>query len=212
MIPKLVIFDCDGVLVDSEFTTNVAIAQALTNHGYPVSGEECMRRFAGLGIDDMTQVIRDHGNTTVPDDWEKDLNTIAFPMLQKGVPVIDGIPELLDALDAKGIATAVASNGPMAKMEITLGPSGMWDRFKGRIFCAEDYTAKPAPDMLLAAISQAGVSATDAVMIDDNPAGVHASLAAGCRTIGFGDPMRLSHPGVEVIGDMRDVADLLHLN
>lgn len=210
MTPKLVIFDCDGVLVDSEHTTNEAIAQILTRHGYPISADDCMARFAGLSLEDITASVNEHGGT-LPDDWEDELNEAAFPLLRAGTPVIEGIPELLETLDQAGIATAVASNGPLAKMEITLGPSGMFDHFKGRIFSAESLPAKPAPDMLLAAVAQAGVTPADAVMIDDNPAGTHAGVAAGTRTIGFGDPMRLRAPGVEIVSSMTEVAGLLGL-
>jgi len=81
----------------------------------------------------------------LPDDWVDQLYQDIFAALGKGVPVFDGVFDLLNALDTAGIATAIASNGPMRKMEITLRPTQLWDRFAPRIYSGHDYAPKPAP-------------------------------------------------------------------
>lgn len=181
---KLVIFDCDGVLLDSEPLTLQVIAQSLTRYGLPMNAQDVERNFIGGAMSDLHSKATAMG-ATLPDNWINETYQDMFAELRSGVPVIDGILPLLDKLDAAGIATAIVSNGPMEKMAITLPPSGLWDRFKGRIYSAHDHIAKPSPDMLLKACAQAGVSVDQATMIDDSAAGCTSAQAAKIRCFGY---------------------------
>mgnify|MGYP003646806140 FL=1 len=181
---RLVIFDCDGVLVDSEPATLQIIAQSLLRYGLDVDPIDIPRMFMGGTMHDVYLTARSRG-AALPDDWVDQTYVDMFAMLRKGVRVIDGILPLLDKLDTAGIAIAIASNGPMNKMAITLPPSGLWDRFAGRIYSAHDHIGKPSPDMLFKACAQAGVDVDAAVMIDDSPAGCKAAQAAKMRCFGF---------------------------
>ena len=144
MIPKLVIFDCDGVLVDTESLTDQAISNYFSAHGLHISPSEIHALFSGGTLESAGLEAIERG-AIVPDCWLADLYEATFVALRKGVAVFDGVIALLDVLDAAGVKTAVASNGPMAKMEISVGPSGLWDRLSGRIYSRENYAPKPAP-------------------------------------------------------------------
>lgn len=208
---RLVVFDCDGVLVDSEPPVNRVLAENLTAHGLPITAEDTHALFVGGTMQSAMDEARRLG-ATLSDHWLDEIFGLIFDELRRGVPVFDGVHDLLDDLHRAGVATAIASNGPPAKMQITLGPSGLWDRFQGRIYSAHTHPpAKPAPDMLLCAARDAGVAPEQAIMIDDNPSGLTAARAARMRAVGFapnGGAARL-HMADHVITHMRDIAALI---
>lgn len=184
MIPKLVIFDCDGVLVDTEPTTERLMAQSLARYGLQISHTEVAKLFTGGTMKSAGETARAMG-AQLPDDWVSEMNAEVAAELAKGVDTYPGLFDLLDALDDAGVATAVASNGPMSKMKVSLSPSGLWDRFEDRILSGHDYTPKPDPHMLTHAMQRHGASAQDTVFVDDSVSGCKAGLAAKVRTFGF---------------------------
>lgn len=214
MTPKLVIFDCDGVLVDTEATTSAVLVANFARYGLKVQPKDIPEFFVGGTMMGAGEYARERG-ASLPDNWLDEITAEVNAALSKGVRVFDGVHDLLDELDVKGIATAVVSNGPMDKMRVSLGPSGLWDRFDGRIFSGRSSGApKPAPDMLLMAVAQAGVSVAEAVMIDDTTAGTRAADAAGMPAIGFAaesDADRLRATGHPVVCTMDEVRGLLGL-
>lgn len=205
MRPRLVIFDCDGVLVDTESTTNAILSANLARHGLAIAPEECHALFSGGTMQGAGEEARKRG-AELPAGWLDDIYEEIFEGLRGGAPVIGGIPDVLDRLDAEGIASAIASNGPPEKMALSLGPSGLHARFEGRIYSRVTHgPPKPDPAMLLAACADAGVSPKDAVMIDDSPAGLLAAARAGVRPIGYANPAlppRLDAATYEIITDM----------
>lgn len=209
--PALIIFDCDGVLVDSEPLTNVIIAANLTRHGLPMSPDETHQLFTGGTLKGVGEAAVKMG-AVLPEGWVDALYAETFAGLAQGVALFPGIWELLDQIACAGIAVAIASNGPMAKMEITLRPSGLWDRFEGRIYSGHDFKPKPAPDMLLHACKVAGVTPAQALMIDDSAAGCASAQAAGVPCLGFlpeGPPDALQAVGAKVVRSMTEIADML---
>lgn len=213
MTPKLVIFDCDGVLVDSEHATNTAIAKYLSTCGLQIDADDAFRLFVGNTMVAVGEIATQHG-ATLPENWIDAIHGAMYKELRDGVAVFPGVRALLDKLNAAGIATAIASNGPMDKMAITLAPSGLFDHFRGRIYSPDTLPGKPAPDMLLAAAIAAGVNPSYAVMIDDNPTGCLAAVAAGMPSIGFapdGSFARLEKVGATCVRTMDGIAALLNL-
>ena len=213
MPPKLVIFDCDGVLVDTETKTALVMSKDLGAHGLEIAPQEVHELFQG-GTMFGAKAEAEKRGARLPDDWVELINEQVKAALADGVTVFDGLFELLDLLDTRGIATAVASNGPMDKMAVSLGPSGLYQRFEGRIFSGRQSKPKPAPDMLLLACAQAGVASNEAVMIDDTTAGTRAAEAAGMPAIGFSaasDAEKLRATGHPVAANFAQVTALLGL-
>lgn len=210
MRPDLIIFDCDGVLVDSEPATDAVIARNLTRHGLPKTPQDIHRMFVGGTMAGVMKTARSMG-ADLPEDWLGEIYAEIFAELAKGVPLIDGVAELLAAIDTAGIAKAIASNGPRRKMEITLTPSSLWDRFAPHIHSAHDEgRPKPDPHMLRCAMTKAGAPPERTLFIDDSPTGAAAGIAAGVRTLGL-DPagLRRFPAGVERIASLRAIAPML---
>ncbi len=217
MTPKAVIFDCDGVVVDSEGIAFDLLAEQLALHGHPMTHDQMRDLFLGGTMRSFWTSARAMG-IALPDDWVAAQYDRMFARLAQGTPLIPGIVDLLDRLDAACVPYAMGSNGPPAKMQITMGQHpGLLDRFKGRIYSAQTLGApKPAPDVYLHAATGMGVAAADCVVVEDSVSGVKAALAAGMRCYGFaaegeGDGAALAAHGALVFYAMADLPELLGL-
>jgi len=181
--PELVIFDCDGVLVDSEVIGNTIMAENLSAHGLVVSLEECMDLFVGATMANV-KVKAEGLGAALPEDWVARIYADIYARLREGCPLIEGVVEVLDALDAEGVPYCVASNGSREKMGITLGQNGILQRFGDRVYSAQELdTAKPAPALFWHAAQ--GVSPARCVVIEDSLNGIRGAAAAGIRCFGY---------------------------
>ena len=186
MTPSLIIFDCDGVLVDTERMANENLAEIVTSLGHPMTGPECQKRFMGRTLEDVQQQIEDLTGRALPDDWTDDVRRRDLERFQAGVPAIEGITGVLDRLDADDIPYCVGSSGKYEKMRATLGSSGLLPRLEGRLFSAEDCArGKPAPDVFLLAAQKMGHAPETCVVVEDSVPGVRAATAAGMRVYAF---------------------------
>ncbi|WP_170515824.1 HAD family hydrolase [Ruegeria atlantica] len=206
----LVIFDCDGVLVDSEPLSNQVLVDNLGRYGLNLTLEDSVAFFLGgtmTGVRDKARAL----GANLPEDWVDEVYAETYDRLRQGVELVSGIPELLTALDAKGIPFCVASNGSPDKMQITLGQNGLWERFSGAMYSAHVLgTAKPDPVMFQTAADQFG--ATAPVVIEDSKNGVLAAKRAGMRCLAYaphGQGEKLAELGAEVFTDMAEVPTLL---
>ncbi len=208
----LVIFDCDGVLVDSEVISNQVIVDNLAGYGLHLDLSDCMSMFVGGTMSGVRNKAREMG-ADLPDDWTDQIYAEIYARLREGTPLIDGIPELLAQLDASGIPYCVASNGRPEKMQITLGQNGLWERFSKVVFSAHVLgSAKPDPALFLTAAQHFG--AKSPVVIEDSENGVTAAIRANMRCLAYAahdDGARLSALGAEVFTDMSHVPGLLGL-
>lgn len=180
---KLIIFDCDGVLIDSEVIACRMMAEALTQEGYPISTEDMVLRFAGLsGKTRQAEIERELGRK-LPADFE----TIAQQSLRAAFrQELQATPGIVDALDALLIPVCVASSSGQDRLGYALGLVGLHDRFAGSVFSAESVAnGKPAPDLFLYAAARMQVDAGDCLVIEDSVAGVQAAVAAGMQVLGF---------------------------
>jgi len=210
-VPKLVIFDCDGVVVDSEPLTLQLIRDDLAARGLPLDLSKVTDLFVGGTIAGAGAQARAMG-ADISADWADLIYDKVFAALARSVEPIPGIGAVLDRLDRQGIPYAIGSNGPHRKMEITLARCGMSARFAGRTYSREDVAApKPAPDVYLLAASQAGVAPQDCVVIEDSATGAQAAVAAGMAVFGFArETPRTKFEGLtELLFD--DMAQLLAL-
>lgn len=208
---ELIIFDCDGVLVDSERITNTVLCDMLNELGLSVSLQDMFELFVGQSTaQDMALITQLLGHSP-PDDFEEKFRQRSEAALRAGVKPVAGVAGLLDALRAP---VCVASSGEHEKIRLTLGRTGLLDRFEGRIFSVMDVAkAKPDPDVFLLAARTLGVEPSACAVIEDSPTGVCAGTAAGMRVFGFcaDTPQhKLRASGAhDVFSDMRQLPGLL---
>ncbi|AHM03805.1 Putative phosphatase YieH [Roseibacterium elongatum DSM 19469] len=214
MTPDLVIFDCDGVLVDSEPLSNRVLVDNLARHGLTLTLDQAMGLFVGGTMAGVGAKARDLG-ADLPDDWVDRIYAETYARLREGVDPIPGISALLDRLDAAGLPYCVASNGSEEKMAITLGATGLAPRFEGRRYSAHTLgTAKPDPALFQHAARACGVAPERCIVVEDSATGAEAARRANMPCLGYaptGDGARLSAQGARIIRDMAEIAAMLGL-
>ena len=214
--PSLIIFDCDGVLVDTEPVANRLLARVLGEEGFPISYEECRRLFVGRTMDAVRAHVEDALGRPLRDDWTAYIRDRTLEAFAEGVEPIPGAREIVHALGARGLPYCVASSGKSEKMRFTLGATGLLPLVEHVLFSAEEVRhGKPAPDLFLHAAARMGHAPSRCLVIEDSVPGVQAAVAAGMPVIGYaGDPhtdaAALKSEGAHVISDMSALADLLN--
>ena len=183
---QLVIFDCDGVLVDSEPVANRTLGQMLRELGLELTQEQIFEHFVGYSLPHCLRVIEGMLGHAPPENFLRDLQARTFAAFKADLRAMPGIEQTLDALDAAGIAYCVASSGDHEKMNTTLGITGLLPRFAGRIFSVTQVArGKPEPDIYLFAAAQMRVAPASCIVVEDTPPGVKAGVAAGMTVFGF---------------------------
>ncbi len=211
---QLVIFDCDGVLVDTERISIGVDAFVLAELGWLMSEVEVVERFVGRPASYMTGQIEAHLGRTLPKDWEQQFEHLYREVFESELIPVNGIVEALDRIEAAGLPSCVASSGTYERMRHTLGLTGLYRRFEGRIFSADEVSAgKPAPDVFLHAAELMGVEPAACAVVEDNFYGVEAARAAGMIAFGYAGGVtpayRLEGPQTVVFDDMRELPVLL---
>jgi beta-phosphoglucomutase-like phosphatase (HAD superfamily) len=209
-----VIFDCDGVLVDSERIHLAIEVEMLAEAGWPLTAAEIAERFMGRSAAYQLAEIERQTGKPLPPGWLDRMEATLAERFEAELTAVDGLAVALAWLDAERIATYVASSGTHDKMRRTLGHTGLWDRFAGRIVSREDVDrGKPEPDLFLLAAARAGVDPTACVVVEDSPYGLRAARAAGVRGIGYvGGFVALPALAAEadaVIHDLRDLPEAI---
>lgn len=209
---ELVIFDADGVLVDSEVIALTVMARMASEEGVDIAVEEAVRAFRGRKMADCVGDIERRLGHPVRDTFIADLRRATAVAFEADLKSVDGIHAALSEIT---VPVCVASNGPMAKLTHTLGLAKLLDRFEGRIFSAYEVGSwKPDPGLFLHAARTMDVHPSRCVVVEDSSAGIHAAQAAGMRVLGFsgGDPdheRELSSICDDVFGRMSDLPGLL---
>ena len=175
----LVIFDCDGVLVDSEILSIRLDVQLLAQLGWPLTEEEIVERWVGRTEAAMRSEIEAHLGRDVGEEWAAFSDRYVQAFAEELEPVA-GAADAVDAIQAAGYRTCVASSGDLAKIRRNLAKTGLLDRFGDRLFSGDDVEdGKPAPDLFLHAASVMGVEPPRAAVVEDSRHGVAAARAAG---------------------------------
>ena len=208
---ELVIFDCDGVLVDSERIAVRVEAELLAELGWPLSQAKIIERFMGRTTEYMDEAIEAQLGGRLPSDWKDQFHRRYREAFAAELVPVDGV---LDALDQIAVPTCVASSGSHDKLRFTLGHTGLYERFEGRIFSGyEVANGKPAPDLFLHAAARMGAEPARCAVVEDTLFGVQAARAAGMRVFGYAgglsSPDRLAGEGTVVFEDMRELPRLL---
>lgn len=213
--PGLVIFDCDGVLVDSETIQNGVLASMLVRHGVPATVEDVMRRYTGWTIPALIEDVAARTGVRLDHPWTADLYRETEAAFRSGLQPIAHVQELVLALKHARIPFCVASNGAVSKMHVSLGVTGLLGHFGDRLHSGHDMEhGKPFPDLFLRAAKVMGVTPEDCVVIEDSAAGLKAAQAAGMKALAYvaspaHAPAVLS--GGHPFSDMRQVPALLGL-
>ena len=215
MRPSLVIFDCDGVLVDSEPIQNRVLAGALTAAGLPMSAEEATAEFAGLpAVSAVAKAERMLGRA-LPAGFMDTVDERAAMIFRDELKPIPGVADIVRRVKAADIGYCVASSGSREKMALALGVTGLLTFFEGRIFTGlEVERGKPAPDLFLHAASVSSVSPGDCLVIEDSIFGVQAGRAAGMRVLAYvpeGPARAHTDAGGQPFRRMTDLAALIGL-
>lgn len=216
MRPAAVLFDCDGVLADTEALHDRIIAEEITALGWEITPEEGARRFRGFAWDVIRPQIEQRlGPERVPADFVPNLVARVVRALEAEVEPVPGAPEAIAAILACGIPVAVASNSSRPELATKLRRLGLAETFRGRAFSVDDVPRpKPAPDMYRAAAAACGAEPHRCVVVEDSVAGARAGRAAGCRVLGFArhtSAELLRAVGSETFSDMAELPGLLGL-
>ena len=205
-----VIFDCDGVLVDSEPAANAVLAAVITDLGLPTTPEQARADYMGRSWASCMEILADKLGQPPPDDLRDRYRAGVEEAWQRDLQPVPGIVEALDAID---LPNCVASSGEHERMRLTLGLTGLLSRFEGRIFSATEVEhGKPAPDLFLHAATQMRFDPAETVVVEDTVPGVQGARAAGMRVLAFARLVsadELSAAGGEVFDDMRALPALL---
>ena len=211
----LVIFDCDGVLVDSEVISCRAHAETLTRHGYPITSDQVLDRFLGVSDREARLIVEAELGRNLPGDFEAQLKQAA---LQRYAEDLRTIPYVGEAIAAIGLPKCVASSGTPEKIRHGLTCAGIYDLLAPHIFSASQVKrGKPAPDLFLFAARQMAAAPGRCVVIEDSVPGITGARAAGMTVLGFhgGSHCRpgycdtLRTAGAATFDDMRQLPDLI---
>ena len=204
---ELVIFDCDGVLVDSERLV-VGIESALLGElGWPLSPDGVVELFMGRSEDAVHALVAERIGPRLARVYARRVKELTLAAFRSELVAVDGAADALRALAAAGVATCVASSGSHDKMGVTLRTTGLWPLVEGRIFSASEVAhGKPEPDLFLHAARSMGADPARCAVVEDSVPGVRAALAAGMTVFGYLGG--LAPPGALAAAGARPVAYL----
>jgi HAD superfamily hydrolase (TIGR01509 family) len=207
-----VIFDCDGVLVDSEGISTGVLARVLTEEGVPTSPEAARRTYQGMMLDEITEYASQRLGRPLPDDFLDRFQAERAVEFRATLEPVAGAAEAVRQIAAAGIRVCVGSQGQIEKTEMTLGLTGLRDLFDdGELFSAYSVArGKPHPDLFLHAAETMGSTPAETVVVEDSGSGVAAALAAGMRVYQYvadGEPA--PENGVQTFRSMHDLPALI---
>ena len=204
-----VLFDCDGVLVDSERVAVECIVELAARFGARFGFEEALRRFTGGRMADTLRDIEERGRCKLPDGFEDDLRAHMATEFESRLEPIEGAAALVEALD---VPYCVVSNGPRSKMEVTLRVTGLLDHFAGRIVSAYEVGVwKPDPALFLHAARMLGVAPERCAVVEDSDYGIAAGVAAGMQVFALvpGERAPAVPDGVVAVASLAELHDRL---
>jgi HAD superfamily hydrolase (TIGR01509 family) len=204
---KAVIFDCDGVLVDSVGLAGEVLADYLRDLGFEVTRQEATRRFgSGKMADYVARFEREMGQR-LPENFEQELRRRRELVFRERLRSVEGAETLVRALCGLRVPSCVASNGPMAQIEHSLRIVGLHELFQGRIFSAYSVRAwKPEPQLFLHAGQALGVTPSECAVLEDSELGIQAGVAAGMQVFAFlPGGGEITHPGVRTLRQLNEL-------
>ncbi|MGI5437009.1 HAD family hydrolase [Streptomyces shenzhenensis] len=209
----LVVFDNDGVLVDSEPISNRLLAAYLTELGHPTSYEDSLRDYMGAALHRVHDLVAERTGQRLPDDFDDVFHARVFAAFERELKPVSGAVGVLEKLAADGVPYCVASSGSHERIRVGHRTTGLDRWFEdSRIFSSQDVgRGKPAPDLFLYAAERMGVAPERCVVVEDSPLGVRAAVAAGMDVYGFTamTPSEKLADAGQLFSDMQELTDLL---
>jgi HAD superfamily hydrolase (TIGR01509 family) len=194
----LLIFDCDGVLVDSELLANEALAELMSALGRPMTTQQALQIFSGLRLRDVQKSAEALLSFPIPTDLGAAARQRLFERFQRELQPVKGVREALDMLP---YPRCVASSSARERLDLSLEVTGLKGLFGDNVFSADQVEhGKPAPDLYLFAARALGAIPANCIVIEDSTLGIQAAVSAGMKTIGFAGA---SHPTVELAQRLR---------
>jgi HAD superfamily hydrolase (TIGR01509 family) len=210
--PAAVLFDCDGVLADSEHLINVIIAEDLTARGWRISAEQARETFLGMAVPDMLPVMEARVGP-LGAAWQQEMSARISRRMETELQPVPGALAALAAVSAAGLPMACASNAGRVELLSKIAVLGLGRYFHDRLFSYQDVPRpKPHPDIYRAAAAACGARPEDCAVVEDSLLGARAGIAAGCRVLGYAretEPSVLAAVGAEPFDDMAALPRLL---
>ncbi|MCF6407855.1 HAD-IA family hydrolase [Chitinophaga filiformis] len=213
--PGCIIFDCDGVLVDSEVIGVKVLLDMASEYGVTMDLQEAVEEFSGIRLKEGIKMLQQKASSPFPEDFEQAFRARSYEIFKTEMRPVNGIKEILDSLT---IPFCVASSGPVEKMKLNLTVTGLISYFEegNRIFSGYEINSwKPDPGIFLHAANVMGFSPAECVVIEDSKAGVIAAHRGGFRVFGYAKPFNgeeLRKEGATVFYAMKELPSLLALN
>ena len=209
---KCIIFDSDGVLVDSEPLSARVFQDMARELGFELGFEAAVEQFAGTSLKENLQFIQENIQDSLPEDFEKEFRTRTYQVFKTDLKAVDGIHQLIEKLQ---VPFCVASSGPMEKIRLNLGLVGLLDNFTGRIYSSYEIGKwKPDPGIFLHAAKEMKFAPEECVVIEDSDSGIRAALAGGFMVYALAREKKRQHfeqLGAVTFANMKELEQLLGL-
>ena len=206
----LIIFDCDGVLVDSESLGAQVFSEHLAGFDISLSAQECERKFCGQTMDYCLNLLQQEYPGVLPDDFLHSLALATTEAFGRDLRPVAGIEPVLQWLVARGTPFCVASNGAMSKIRHSLEVTGLYSYFGDRRFSVEQVKrGKPAPDLFLMAAEHMDFAPGETLVVEDSIAGVTAAIRAGMHVVRYGEPLVMEGREIDAFSDMSALPEII---
>jgi HAD superfamily hydrolase (TIGR01509 family) len=208
---KCIIFDCDGVLVDSEIIGNQILLSMAKELGFKMTIEDAIKNFNGRSLKDSFQYIENSTQKKMPDNFESEYRRLTFEAFKTNLKPIEGVKEFVDSLT---VSFCVASSGPIEKINLNLTTTGLIEKFENKIFSSYQINSwKPDPEIFLFASKEMGFKPEECIVIEDSKAGVISAIRGGFKVYGFANENNaneLKEEGATIFYSFEELANLLN--
>ena len=209
---ELVIFDNSGVLVDSEALGNLLLARMLTDEVVPTAFTEAVEHYMGKSFADVVEAVHRRTGAALPAGFADRFHDRLYRTFERELTAVEGVHDVLDGLDARGIPYCVASNDTADRVALSLELTGLAERLAGRIFGADQVARpKPSPDLFLLAARRSGVAPGACLVVEDSARGVAAARAAGMTVFGLASltPRARLAAAHRILGSLAELSELM---
>lgn len=210
---KCIIFDCDGVLVDTEKIGNGILLAMAQEHGFEMELEDAYRHFNGRNLKDCFRYIEEAIDQKLPDNFETEYRQKSFEAFKTQVKPMQGVIDFIKNIEKLKIPYCVASSGPEGKIRLNLEVAGLLDKFENKLFSSYQIGSwKPEPGIFLHAAKQMGFDVKDCIVLEDSKAGVKAGISGGFKVYGFANGFNnedLEEEGAELFSSYEELSEMI---